>query len=81
MSCESQVASRKSQSEVDTLWEQLPADGEDGQCGWFEDKFGVSWQIAPSILGWLLQDKDAGKSARVMDAMFKMRKLGIALLA
>ncbi|WP_217447037.1 VOC family protein [Cupriavidus basilensis] len=66
---------------MDTLWEQLSAGGEDGQCGWLKDKFGVSWWIAPSILGVLLQGKDVGKSARVMEAIFKMRKLDIALLA
>ncbi|AJG19948.1 VOC family protein [Cupriavidus basilensis] len=71
----------ESQSEVDALWGQLSAGGEEGQCGWLRDKFGVSWQIVPSILGRLLQDKDAGKSARVMEAMLKMRKLDIALLA
>ena len=50
------------------------------QCGWLRDKFGVSWQIIPTILGTLLQDKDAEKSKRVMQAMLKMKKLDIALL-
>ena len=71
--CETQV-------EVDEMWDKLSADGEQGQCGWLKDKFGVSWQIVPNILGELLNDKDTEKSKRVMLAMLKMGKLDIASL-
>ncbi|MBI4732792.1 MAG: VOC family protein [Chloroflexi bacterium] len=69
----------KTQEEVDELWEKLTADGgEESQCGWLKDKFGLSWQIIPAALGELLGDKDAGKAARVMQAMLKMKKIDIA---
>ena len=69
----------KSQAEVDELWEKLTADGgEEGQCGWAKDKFGLWWQIIPSKLGELLGDKDAEKSGRAMQAMLKMKKIVIA---
>jgi predicted 3-demethylubiquinone-9 3-methyltransferase (glyoxalase superfamily) len=68
----------KTQQEVDDLWEKLSAGGEKGQCGWLKDKFGLSWQIVPAVLGELLGDKDAEKSGRVMQAMLKMTKLNIA---
>jgi predicted 3-demethylubiquinone-9 3-methyltransferase (glyoxalase superfamily) len=68
----------KTQQEVDDLWEKLSAGGEKGQCGWLKDKFGLSWQIVPTVLGELLGDKDAEKSGRVMQAMLKMTKLDIA---
>ena len=68
------------QEEVDELWEKLSAGGEKQPCGWLKDKFGVSWQIIPSILGELLHSKDAAQSKRVMEAMLKMSKLDIALL-
>ena len=70
VNCETQV-------EVDELWEKLSAGGEKQRCGWLKDRYGVSWQIVPSILGRLLRDKDAGKSARVMKAMMQMDKLDI----
>jgi predicted 3-demethylubiquinone-9 3-methyltransferase (glyoxalase superfamily) len=70
----------ETQEEVDDLWARLSAGGEPQQCGWLRDKFGVSWQIIPTILGTLLQDKDPGKSKRVMAAMLKMTKIDIALL-
>jgi len=63
------------QEEVDELWDKLSAGGEEGQCGWLKDKYGVSWQIVPTILGELLQDKDAEKARRVMNAMLQMRKI------
>jgi predicted 3-demethylubiquinone-9 3-methyltransferase (glyoxalase superfamily) len=66
------------QAEVDMFWERLGAGGEYQRCGWLKDKYGVSWQIVPTILGDLLQDKDAVKSQRVMEAMLKMVKLDIA---
>ena len=68
------------QQEVDALWEKLTAGGEKSRCGWLKDKFGVSWQIVPTVLGTLLQDKDAERSKRVMQAMLKMVKLDIKLL-
>ena len=68
----------KSQAEVDELWEKLTADGgEEGQCGWAKDKFGLWWQIIPSTLGALLGDKDAEKSGRAMQAMLQMKKIVI----
>ncbi|HEX9101571.1 MAG TPA: VOC family protein [Polyangia bacterium] len=70
----------KSQAEVDELWERLSAGGSKGQCGWLEDKFGLSWQIVPSQLVELLGDPDAAKANRVMTAMMKMTKLDIAEL-
>jgi predicted 3-demethylubiquinone-9 3-methyltransferase (glyoxalase superfamily) len=70
----------ETQEEVDELWEKLSAGGEKSQCGWLKDKFGVSWQVIPSILGKLLQDKDPEKSKRVMNAMLQMKKIDIARL-
>ncbi len=69
-----------SQSEVDELWEKLSAGGKKGPCGWLKDKYGLSWQIVPSVLPQMLQDKDAEKSRRVMQAMLQMHKLDIAAL-
>jgi len=60
---------------VDELWEKLSAGGEPQRCGWLRDRFGVSWQIVPTVLGELLQDEDPEKSRRVMLAMLQMRKL------
>lgn len=65
------------QEEVDHYWEKLSAGGEKMRCGWLKDKYGVSWQIVPAILGKLLQDKDAQKSKRVMQAMMQMDKIDI----
>lgn len=70
----------ETQEEVDEFWEKLSAGGEKQRCGWLKDKYGVSWQIVPSILGKLLQDKDAGISKRVMNAMMQMDKLDIKRL-
>ncbi len=67
----------KTQDELDELWDKLSEGGAVEQCGWLKDKFGVSWQIVPSILGELLNDPDAQKAKRVMDAMLKMVKLDI----
>jgi len=69
------------QDEVDDYWTKLAAGGgAPGQCGWLTDRFGVSWQIVPAILGELLQDPDRDKAARTMQAMLKMTKLDIAVL-
>jgi predicted 3-demethylubiquinone-9 3-methyltransferase (glyoxalase superfamily) len=70
----------QTQEEVDELWEKLSEGGEKNRCGWLRDKYGVSWQIIPSILGELLQDKDAQKANRVMKAMLQMGKLDIKAL-
>ena len=66
------------QAEVDELWEKLSSGGTKQRCGWLKDKFGVSWQIIPSILGEMLQDEDHEKSGRVMQAMLQMSKIDIA---
>ena len=68
------------QKEVDELWYKLSEGGEEQQCGWLKDKFGVSWQIIPAILMKLLYDKDPAKAQRVTNAMFKMRKIDIQTL-
>jgi predicted 3-demethylubiquinone-9 3-methyltransferase (glyoxalase superfamily) len=66
------------QQEVDELWSRLSAGGEESQCGWLKDKFGLSWQIIPTALFRLMQDPDPAKSKRVMQAMFQMKKIDIA---
>ena len=70
----------ETQEEVDYFWEKLTAGGNESQCGWLKDKFGLSWQIVPSALGQMLGDKDPAKSKRVMEAMLQMRKIDIARL-
>src|ERR1700730_10986550 len=67
----------ETQEEVDELWEKLSDGGEKSRCGWLKDKFGLSWQIIPSALGRMLQDKDAAKSKSVMNAMLQMDKIDI----
>src|SRR5436305_12029646 len=68
----------ETQTEVDELWEKLTDGGEESQCGWLKDKFGVSWQIVPKALLELLGDPDPEKAQRVMGAMMKMGKIDIA---
>jgi predicted 3-demethylubiquinone-9 3-methyltransferase (glyoxalase superfamily) len=68
----------ETQAEVDELWEKLTEGGEESQCGWLKDKYGLSWQIVPSVLGELLNDPDAEKAGRVMNAMLQMKKIDIA---
>jgi len=70
----------ETQDEVDELWEKLTEGGEEGQCGWLKDKYGVSWQIVPTALMEMLQDKDAERSKRVMEAMLQMRRIDIRAL-
>ena len=70
----------KTQEEVDELWEKLSEGGEKSRCGWLKDKYGLSWQIVPSALVVMLQDKDAEKAKRVMQAMLQMDKLDIKRL-
>jgi predicted 3-demethylubiquinone-9 3-methyltransferase (glyoxalase superfamily) len=70
----------ETQEEVDELWEKLSEGGEKGRCGWLKDKYGLSWQINPTVLGEMLNDKDAEKSNRVMQAMLQMDKIDIGKL-
>ena len=70
----------QTQQEVDELSAKLTAGGEQGQCGWLKDKFGVSWQIIPTALGELLGDADREKAGRVMQAMMKMHKIDVSQL-
>jgi predicted 3-demethylubiquinone-9 3-methyltransferase (glyoxalase superfamily) len=70
----------ENQQEVDELWEKLSAGGEKSRCGWLKDKYGLSWQVIPTALGEMLQDKDPKKSQRVMQAMLQMDKIDIAHL-
>jgi predicted 3-demethylubiquinone-9 3-methyltransferase (glyoxalase superfamily) len=71
----------ETQSEMDELWAKLTADGgAPSRCGWLKDKFGLSWQIVPNTLGRMLNDKDAAKSQRVMNAMLEMGKLDLERL-
>jgi predicted 3-demethylubiquinone-9 3-methyltransferase (glyoxalase superfamily) len=65
------------QEEVDSYWEKLGEGGEHGPCGWLKDKFGVSWQIVPTVLPQLLLDPDKEKAQRVMAAMLQMKKIQI----
>jgi len=70
----------ETQEEVDKLWGKLSENGEEIQCGWLKDKYGISWQIVPTVLNEMLQDKDAEKSERVMKAMLQMKKIDIITL-
>ena len=69
-----------SQEEVDYYWQRLTAGGKESQCGWLKDKFGLSWQVVPTILSPLLQDKDREKAGRVLNAMLQMSKIDVAAL-
>src|SRR5213596_4419150 len=75
------VVNCETQEEVDYFWEKLTADGgQESQCGWLKDKFGVSWQVTPTVLIEMLHDEDAKKSERVMNAMMQMQKIDIEKL-
>jgi predicted 3-demethylubiquinone-9 3-methyltransferase (glyoxalase superfamily) len=74
------VVNCETQKEVDHFWEKLSAGGQEVQCGWLKDRFGVSWQIVPTVLTEMLQDKDREKSRRVMAAMLKMIRINIEAL-
>jgi predicted 3-demethylubiquinone-9 3-methyltransferase (glyoxalase superfamily) len=74
------VVNCESQAEVDEMWDKLSAGGEIEQCGWLRDRYGVSWQVVPTMLIKLLQDEDAGKTQKVMQAVMKMKKLDIEAL-
>lgn len=70
----------KTQEEVDELWQKLSEGGEEQQCGWLKDKYGMSWQIIPSALGKMLSNTDTEKSQRTMKAMLQMKKIDIKTL-
>ncbi|HEY3226403.1 MAG TPA: VOC family protein [Planctomycetota bacterium] len=74
------IVNRETQEEVDALWKKLAEGGEESQCGWLKDKFGLSWQIVPTVLRELISDPDPAKSQRVMKAMLQMKKLDIKAL-
>ena len=68
------------QQDVDYYWDKLTADGQESQCGWLKDKYGLSWQIVPKALPRLLQQTDPKKAQRVMQALLQMKKLDIGAL-
>ena len=74
------VVNCETQEEVDTFWEKLSAGGEKSRCGWLKDKYGLSWQIVPTVLVEMMQDDDAEKSERVMNALLQMDKIDIRRL-
>jgi predicted 3-demethylubiquinone-9 3-methyltransferase (glyoxalase superfamily) len=74
------VVNCETQEEVDHFWERLSAGGQQIECGWLKDRFGVAWQVTPAILIEMLQDKDPEKAKRVMAAMLTMKKLNIDAL-
>lgn len=76
------IVNCETQEEVDRLWEKLSEGGDEKaqQCGWLKDKYGLSWQIVPTVLADMLQDRDAAKSERVMKAMLQMKKIDIKAL-
>src|SRR6266850_8588350 len=74
------VVNCETQEEVDAFWEKLSEGGKQSRCGWLKDKYGLSWQIVPTVLGKMLQDKDAEKSKRVMEALLRMDKIDIKTL-
>ena len=74
------VVNCETQEEVDKFWEKLSQGGEEGQCGWLKDKYGLSWQIVPTALTEMLKDKDPQKAKRVMQAMLQMKKIDIKTL-
>ena len=74
------VVNCETQAEVDRFWDRLSAGGQQVQCGWLKDKFGLSWQIVPTVLAEMLSDKDPARSKRVMTAMLGMKKIDIDAL-
>jgi predicted 3-demethylubiquinone-9 3-methyltransferase (glyoxalase superfamily) len=74
------VVNCETQKEVDEFWDKLSEGGRTDQCGWLQDKYGLSWQIVPTVLSEMLRDKDAEKSNRVMKAMLQMTKIDIGRL-
>jgi predicted 3-demethylubiquinone-9 3-methyltransferase (glyoxalase superfamily) len=74
------IVNCETQKEVDALWEKLSEGGQTEQCGWLKDKYGVSWQVVPTVLGEMMQDKDAERTERVMNALLQMGKIDIRSL-
>jgi predicted 3-demethylubiquinone-9 3-methyltransferase (glyoxalase superfamily) len=74
------VVNCETQEEVDKFWEKLSEGGQKSQCGWLKDKYGLSWQVVPTVLLEMLKDKDPAKSKRVMEAMLQMHKIDIQAL-
>lgn len=74
------VVNCKNQEEIDHFWSKLSKGGKPNQCGWLEDKYGVTWQIVPTVLVKMLQDKDKKRVSRVTEAFLKMKKFDIATL-
>lgn len=70
----------ETQDELDELWRKLTEGGKEGQCGWLQDRYGLSWQLDPLILGEMLRDEDREKAGRVMKAMLQMKKIDIPTL-
>ena len=67
----------ETQAEIDYFWRTLTRDGQEGPCGWLKDKYGLSWQVVPAVIPEMMTDPDAEKSARVMNAFLKMKKLDL----
>jgi predicted 3-demethylubiquinone-9 3-methyltransferase (glyoxalase superfamily) len=74
------VVNCETQQEVDEFWEKLSAGGQKGRCGWLKDKFGLSWQVVPTVLGEIMRDADAARSNRVMEAILQMDRLDVQRL-
>ena len=74
------IVNCETQEEIDEFWEKLSAGGEKGVCGWLKDKYGLSWQIVPTALAEMMQDKDSEKTNRVMEAVIQMKKIDITRL-
>ena len=74
------MATVDTQEELDAAWKRLSEGGEEGQCGWLKDRFGVSWQVVPRALGEMLGHPEAGNPGKMMEALLKMKKLDIAAL-
>lgn len=74
------VVNCETQEEVDAFWDKLSEGGQKSRCGWLKDKYGLSWQVVPTVLSELMSDKDPGKSERAMKAMLQMDKLDIQTL-
>ena len=70
----------ETQADIDYFWSKLSQGGEEGHCGWLKDKFGLSWQVVPTVLPEMLQDPNAARADRAMKALLQMRKLDIAAL-
>ncbi len=70
----------ESQDEIDHFWSRLSQDGQEGPCGWLKDKYGVSWQVVPSVLPQMMTDADSSKTERVMNAFLKMKKFDVETL-